>query len=399
MTRQSSPAAGNTVRSVARIVTLALCCLMLAAPASQAQSTGGLAGFLQNLFGLGAKPAPHAPNAPLRARTHKVRKREQDFVSSTATRTPGTPGGAPMVKPTFFVTILGDSLAILAAQGLGDAFADKPEVAITDLARDLSGLVRDDYFDWPKAARDLVAAKKPIDVAVVMMGINDIQPLKDGDETLDPLSDRWRAAYGLRIDALLAPFHDAHLPILWVGLPPMRDERLNGQAAALNEIYRDRVGKAGGTYVDIWDAFSDPAGQYADFGPDAEGQNAKLRKGAGGIYFTKAGARKIAQFLEPDIRRELDKSKPPDVGSALPPDIEKEASAINAEILQKDARGVGAAAPLVKPPAGQIVSLTALPASPGGVLIDRADASFRPAQLPENPPAGRADSFLWPPPK
>ncbi len=206
-----------------------------------------------------------------------------------------------------------------------------------------------------------------------MMGINDIQPLKDGGETLDPLSERWRAAYGLRIDALLAPFRDAHLPVIWVGLPPMRDERLNGQAAALNEIYRDRVGKAGGTYVDIWDAFSDPGGQYADFGPDAEGQNAKLRNGPGGIYFTKAGARKIAQFLEADIRRELDRSKPPAVGSALPPDIEKEASAINAEILEReggDARNLGAATPLVKPSAGPIVSLTALPASPGGVLIE-----------------------------
>src|SRR5271167_3775484 len=87
-------------RRIARVVALTLFCLALAAPASQAQNEGGLTGFLQHLFGFGARPAPNtAPNAPLRARAqHKtaVRKKTQDFISSTATRAPGTPGGAPV---------------------------------------------------------------------------------------------------------------------------------------------------------------------------------------------------------------------------------------------------------------------------------------------------------------
>ncbi len=405
-------------RRVGRIVGLALSCLMLAAPASQAQNAGGLPGFLQNLFGgFGARPAqqaaPHPPPTPLRERARKAaRKKTQDFVSSTATRAPGTPGGAPVVKPTFFVSVLGDSLAILAAQGLSDAFANKPEVGINDLARDLSGLARDDYYDWPKAARDLAAAKQKIDVVVVMMGINDVQPLKDGGETLDPLTDKWRAAYAQRVDALLAPFRDAHIPVLWVGLPPMRDERLNAQATALNEIYRDRVGKAGATYIDTWDAFADANGQYAAFGPDVEGQNAKLRNGPGGIYFTKVGARKVAQLLEPDLRRDIDKTKPQDNVAALPPDIEQEASAVNEEIRREksvDAQHVDGAIPILRPLAGPIVSLTARPTAPGGALVNASDGTAiktiaqqvygSPAAPSAGPPAGRADNFAWPPPK
>jgi len=394
------------------IVALALCGLLLAAPTSQAQNAGGLGGFLQNLFNFGARPAPPpaASNASLRERAHKAVRKRQDFVPSTATRAPGTPGGAPVVKPTFFISVLGDSLAILAAQGLSDAFADKPEVAVTDLARDVSGLARNDYYDWPKAARDLIAAKTNIDVAVIMMGINDVQPLKDGDETLDLLSDKWRAAYGQRIDALLAPFRDAHIRVLWVGLPPMRDDRLNVQATALNEIYRDHAGKDGATYIDIWDAFADANGQFAAFGPDVEGQNAKLRNGAGGIYFTKTGARKLAQVLEPDIRRDLEKSKPQDNFAALPPDVEKEASAVNEEIRRELGAGSerpGAAAPAPKPLAGPVVSLTARPTSPGGALVNATDAGAirtlaqqvyaAPAGSAPSPPAGRADDFAWPP--
>jgi hypothetical protein len=32
---------------------------------------------------------------------------------------------------------------------------------------------------------------------------------------------------------------------------------------SLNEIYRDRVQRAGGVYVDVWPAFVDDANRYA----------------------------------------------------------------------------------------------------------------------------------------
>ena len=124
-------------------------------------------------------------------------KKVQDYVSPSATRSPGANAEHPV-----FIAVIGDSLAILAAQGLTDAFADRPDVSIADLARDLSGLTRNDYYDWSKAARDLVAGKQKIDVAVVMLGINDVQPLKDGGVALDPLSDKWKTLYAQRVEDL-----------------------------------------------------------------------------------------------------------------------------------------------------------------------------------------------------
>ena len=400
--------ASSLILALARSAIVALCCLFLTAPASQAQDSGGLPGFLQHLFGIVPK-APTAPQSvvPPKARPHKPRKKDQDFVSTASTRAPGSPGGEP-VQPTFFVSVLGDSLAILAAQGLTEAFADKPEISIANAARDLSGLTRDDYYDWPKIARGLAASAPKIDIAVVMMGINDLQPLKDGAIMLDPLSDKWRAAYAQRVENLVASFHDARIPVLWVGLPPMSDERFNSQAMALNEIYGEHAEKAGAKYIDIWDAFCNQSGQYAAFGPDVDGQNVKLRAGPNGIYFTKAGARKLAQFLEAEIRHAFEKSKPQGDIASLPPDIEQEADDINAQIRSEMGAGTpraGETAPPSRPAAGPILPLTARPISAHGTLVEALGAArqaageqapaLRSGEAPE-PRPGRADDFTWP---
>ena len=410
LSKRSSPLALAVPLSV---IALALFACILAAPVSLAQNSGGFPGFFQNLFNYSSRPPPPS-NESLRVRTHRpspkrapdsVSRRSQDFVSTSATRAPGAPGGSPG-EAALFVSVLGDSLAILAGQGLSDSFSDKPEVSITNLAKDLSGLTRDDYYDWPKAARALVAGKQKVDAVVIMVGINDLQPLKDGGDTLDPLSDKWRTVYAQRIENFVAPFHDAHIPIFWVGLPPMQDEKFNAQVSALNEIYRDTAEKAGATYIDIWDAFVDENGHFSAFGPDVDGQNTKLRSGPNGIYFTKAGSRKLAHFLETGIRRILDKAKPQSDIAALPPDIEQQADDINAEIR----REMGASNPNVpvtaKPPAGPILSLTARPVSAQGELIEAAApasagaeaSSLRSGAAPE-PEAGRADDFRWPRPQ
>ncbi len=394
---------------LARIAILALCCAILVAPASRAQSVGGIPGFLQDLFGFSARhQASPQRDGPLRSRAHKLRKREQDFVSTTSTRAPGSPGGAA-VRPVFFVSVLGDSLAILTAQGLAEAFADRPEVSIIDLAHDLSGLTRSDYFNWPIAVRDLVAGKQKIDVAVIMIGINDLQALRDGSETLDPLSDKWRTVYARRVEDLIAPLRDAHIPVLWVGLPSMQDDRFNEQVIALNEIYRDHVEKAEGKYVDIWDGFVDQSGHYAAFGPDVNGQTAKLRSGASGIYFTSSGSRKVAEFLAPDIRRVLEKTNPQENIASLPPDIEEEANDINAEIRREigaDNLPPGAIGSVPRPVAGPILSLTARPTSARGALVETVNAAKtslgEEALSPGSEtarPAGRADDFAWPQPR
>jgi hypothetical protein len=387
---------------LARLAAIAVFCVALGGPAVRAEG-GGLGDFLSHLFG-----APQAK--PPDAAAHRPHKRVRDFVPATTTRAPGTPGGAP-VQPTFFIDVLGDSLGVLTTGGLTEAFADKPEIAIADKSHEASGLVRDDYYGWPKAARDLATGKDRLDFVVVILGINDSQPLRDGADTLEPLSDRWRALYGQRVEAVVTPFSAAHIPVAWVGLPPMRADRVNAQAVKLNEIYKEHAENAGAKYIDIWDAFADQNGQYAAYGPNVDGQNVKLRTDDG-VLFTKAGSRKVAHFLEAEIKRVLDKDKPQNETATLPPDIEQAAGDINEQIRREmgapeEPAGPGSPARLEppKPLAGPILSLTARPISPGGALAEREakpagepDAVARVLRFgePVDPRTGRADDFSWP---
>ncbi len=55
-------------------------------------------------------------------------------------------------------------------------------------------------------------------------------------------------------------------------------------------------------------AFSTKGGGYSAYGPDVNGKIRLLREGDG-IYFTTDGNRKLAHFVERDLRRDLTQAK------------------------------------------------------------------------------------------
>ncbi len=410
-------------RKVWRFVGLAALCLLAGGTAAPAED-GLFPNFFQKLFGVPPRPPQTQSLAPTPTPSPRKTHRS-DYVPSTTTRAPGAPGGAP-VQANFHVEVLGDSLAVLASDGLTDAFTDKPEVGIVDKARDASGLVRTDYYDWAKFATENAAAADKPDFVVILLGINDGQPMRDGADTVDTLSDKWKERYGQRIEAFVAPYAAAHIPVAWVSLPPMRVDRANTQAVALNALFREHAEKAGAKFIDIYDAFADQNGQYDAYGPNVDGQQVKLR-GSDGIHFTKAGSRKLASFVESEIKRVFDKRNPASEVASLPPDIEHEADDINAQI-QRELNAPPAAAPTApspapeaageppadpaparrlspRPVAGPILPLTAKVLSPGGVLATRETHPIVESEMvqrvlrsgePPEPISGRADDFAWP---
>jgi hypothetical protein len=397
MTRNALPAASR--RSIWptawKVFAVALFLYVTGGPAVYARNDSPVDFFVQQ--------RQLSDQAAAAAQARANRKPVRDFVPADRTRAAGAVGGA-QTPPTFFVNVLGDSLGVEAAEGLTQAFTDKPEIGVIGRAHDSSGLVRDDYYDWFKTADGLTAAKAKLNFVVIIMGINDLQPLKDGADTLDALSDQWRAAYEQRIERLVATFRQAQVPVAWVGLPPMRSERFNAQVVKLNELYKEGAEQAGAKYIDIWDAFTNDAGQYDAYGPDINGQNAKLRA-ADGIHFTKAGSRKMAQFLEADIRRAFQAATPQLDIANLPPDIEQATDDINAQIRREmgvaPPQGAAASSEPARPLAGPILSLTARPVSAGATL-DSAQAGGSAAQplLAQGestaPKPDRADDFAWP---
>jgi uncharacterized protein len=340
--------------------------------------------------------------------------------------TPQKPAVAK-TEPNVQIAVFGDSLADHLAHGLDDVFEDNADVAVVDRAKGDSGLVRKDVIDWPKSAQDYLTGNAKVRYALVMIGTNDRQPIREGDETAEPLTDRWRALYRARVDALVKVFTDRKVPLIWVGLPPVQSESLSRDLASLNEITRDVVTRAGATYVDIWPGFVDDRDRYAASGPDPEGQIAKLRT-SDGIHFTKAGDRKLAHFADVELKRLMGSSTPAladqPPGAAVPPAGAPAASgpsldgsgqqstdtaAIDRQItamLPSLPEPPGIPALPVKPAAGPVVPLGRSEVSPGGALLTgrprdpdgfgTVERTLQRGNAPM-PQPGRADDFRWPP--
>ncbi len=158
-------------------------------------------------------------------------------------------------------------------------------------------------------------------------------------------SDKWVELYSRRVDETIAALKAKRVPVIWVGLPPIRGTRSRAELSFLNEMYKSRAEKAGIIYVDVWDGFMDESGEFSNFGPDIIGQNRRLRAGDG-VHFTKAGARKLAHYVEREIRRLLSRATP----VALPiPDEPQKPSAVPQPTRPCAAAGGGPGRPIDRP--------------------------------------------------
>ncbi|MFD0461315.1 DUF459 domain-containing protein [Microvirga aerilata] len=215
----------------------------------------------------------------------------------------------PKVDPATHVVVFGDALAGYARQGLDAHFAENQDVAVVPKIRGDASLARTDPADWPSFIKAALDGGQKASVAVVMLGTNDRQSIKDGEDSVEPLSDRWKDLYRQRVDAIMGTFKERKLPVVWIGLPPMKASKISEDLLAMNEIYKDSVQRNGGVYVDVWPGFVDEENRYTAIGPDVDGEPAKLRTNEG-VFFTKAGARKLAFFADTEIKRLLGTGRP-----------------------------------------------------------------------------------------
>lgn len=365
---------------------------------------------ISDLFRLFSPPPPPPPAPP------KPAPRKRPPAPMVLTDQPAV----PKPEPTVFVAVVGDSLAENLGSGLTDAFESNPDVLVQRRGRSSTGLVRDDFYDWRKAIRDLLASDAKVTHLVVMMGLNDRQTLKDAaGNPLEPFTDAWREAYGARVGDVVALAAERNVPLLWVGMPPMQNARSSADMLALNEIVRTRLGRnARAVYVDIWEGFTDPQNRFTMSGPALTGETVRLRAGDG-IHFTRAGARKVAHFVEIELKRLLDKAEPTPViavpypADASPADPAAQQGSVDRlidEAIRRGLEGLPPPPPIdiqPKPVAGPIVPLNAPEAATGGALVTGAaqrasgDAARLIEQIlvdgkPPEPKPGRADDFRWP---
>ena len=200
-------------------------------------------------------------------------------------------------------------------------------------------------------------------------------------------TDLWADLYVKRIDEMIASLKSKGVPILWVGLPALRGPKSTGDMAYLDELYRERAERAGIVYVDIWDGFVDDQGRYAVDGPDYEGQIRRLRT-ADGVHFTKAGAVKLASYVDQELRRVLSNRVAP---IALP----EQASPANKPGAPRP--DIGPVLPLaVSSAEGGAAGLIGGPSHAAPLASDPLVQKVLDRGAPLSSVAGRADDFSWP---
>jgi uncharacterized protein len=391
-------------------------------------------GFFGNFFGRDNSRSNDDEYSPPQEREQRQHAQQPNESS----RAPLPHKTEAKVAPTTSIVVMGDDMADWLAYGLEDVFSDSPEIGIVRKNKLYSGLLHYDTkgdLDWWHVARDTLAQEKA-DYVVMMLGLSDRQDIREKDlvkeaetrakdqqrakdevekkggqkpaktDDKDEIgaaapqpgkkissvpefrSDEWAKVYSRRIDETIAALKSKGVPVIWVGLPPIRGARSTADAAYLNDLYRARAERAGVTYIDVWDGFADESGKYSNYGPDYEGQTRRLRS-SDGVFFTKNGAIKLAHYIEHELRRYMNNRVP----VALPSGpVEPSLSGLK---------------PAERPLAGPVIPLTGTPnykdseellGAPGGSPIHGDAIATKVLTEGETvvAPPGRADNFALP---
>lgn len=201
------------------------------------------------------------------------------------------------------VLVIGDFMAKSLSEGLQTAFRQSPGVVVMRQTNGSSGLVRDDYYDWPAKLPAMLDEIEP-SVAIIMVGSNDRQQMRLSKKRVAVRSEAWVSEYTDRVEELARAVRSRNIPLLWVGAPAYKSPSMSTDILAINGIFRTVVSDVQGEFVDIWDGFVDEQGKFVFTGSDIKGQQVRLRT-SDGIRMTRAGRRKLAFYVEKSVRRLL----------------------------------------------------------------------------------------------
>jgi hypothetical protein len=160
----------------------------------------------------------------------------------------------------------------------------------------ITGIVRDDYYDWPAAARR-IAAEHP-DTVIMLVGGNDNQPIRlpNGGQA-PPASPAWDTEYARRAGLIMDAFIGGGVHrVYWLTMPTTDLPGMNGAVAAMGQaIHAAAKSRPAVTVYDTDVLLGTNAGTPAAHQPD-------------GIHLSILGSQMISNALIGRLR--IDASSP-----------------------------------------------------------------------------------------
>jgi len=182
--------------------------------------------------------------------------------STTETATESTEQRIPSAVDPARVLLVGDS----EAQGLFPFLQTVLDVdgltMLTTDGRNSTGLVRNDFFDWPAHLNEIVPANDP-DIVVAFFGGNDGQPFQDmPSKPVD--SPEWRSEYSKRVGAVMDFLSADDRTLIWIGVPNAGQPALSATLTVQNDVVNEQVeAHPDVIFINSWRLFSGIDGSYA----------------------------------------------------------------------------------------------------------------------------------------
>ncbi len=250
-----------------------------------------------------AKPAPAKP--PLAAAKGPTLALAAVTPVSLASAASGPAQAIPAPQgKVLTIGVFGDSMGDGLWQGLYRHLHQAGQVDVVRFSRASTGLTRYDYVDIQAQTTDQLA-QRHVDVAVVMFGTNDQQGIVDHGKVYGFNTPGWQAAYGARIDALVALLRAQGAAVYWVGLPKMEKAGFDQRAGVLNAVLEARARALGVPFIPTVPVTVDETGQYDAYLATPGQDHRQLMRARDGVHMTPAGYLRIAAPVAERIRRDL----------------------------------------------------------------------------------------------
>lgn len=219
-----------------------------------------------------------------------------------------TPLSARLAQGPLRIGVFGDSMADGLYAGLYRDLQDQPNVSVAKFSQVSTGLSRYDYVDVQARTRGQLD-DQPIDVAVILFGTNDAQGIDTGGVVHMFGTDGWKAAYGQRIDDLVALLRSRNVAVYWVGLPRMKRDSFDGRMTLINGVVEARMRALGVPYIETVSLTSNDEGGYEAYLPTGSGRRVLMRANDG-IHMSMAGYLRMSAPVAARLKRDagLDRS-------------------------------------------------------------------------------------------
>lgn len=197
------------------------------------------------------------------------------------------------------IAVLGDSLGEGLWASLYRKYYRSRAVKVFNLAKASTGFNVTPYEESLLA----LAERQRIDLLIVQTGANDRQRVVslDGEEKAIFGTERWHQIYGQRLSYFLAVTQQRKIPVLWVGMPIMRDAPYDHGMRVISRMHQGYAERHGAQFLDIAAFTADAEGAYAEFLVQTDGRRRRLRH-EDGVHSWEFGYDRLAAFVDDAVR-------------------------------------------------------------------------------------------------